>query len=147
MNNYLLRCHDLYFNRINDLKATVTKLHAHLSHKEFIQHPTVKLLKTVMVADQKTIPQDPDRPEYRLRAELKKYRRYKQGLQRYRLFFCFSSLPPIIVYLYLNDEEHLRKEGSKNDPYEDFKRHVSKGLFSHNPSDPATIKWIRNYAG
>jgi mRNA-degrading endonuclease RelE of RelBE toxin-antitoxin system len=104
MNKYLLRCNDLYFNRINDLKSAVVKLYVELNHEDFVQHPTVKLLKTIQVADQEIIPQNPDQPQYRLKGELKKYRRYKQGLQRYRLFFCFSSQPPIIVYLYLNDE-------------------------------------------
>jgi len=145
MSKYLLRCHDFYFNRISDLKALAVKLYAQLNHEDFAQHPAVKLLKTVQVADQDIIPQDPDQPQYRLKGELKKYRRHKQGLRRYRLFFCFSSQPPIIVYLYLNDESHLRKEGSKNDPYEEFKRQIYQGHFSHNPGDPAMQAWLKNY--
>lgn len=142
---YLLKYHEFYYQRIAKLKKQVKELHNKLSPEEFKQHEIVKLAARVREADQKTIPENPDRLEYRLGGELKKYRRYKQGLQRYRLFFCFSSRPPIIVYLYLNDEKHLRKVGSKKDPYEEFKKLVAKKYFSHAPNDPKIQKWIKNY--
>jgi len=59
------------------------------------------------------------------------------------IIFCFSSHPKIIIYLYLNDEKHLRKEGAKTDPYEKFKKLLRKGRFSHNPNDTKTQEWIR----
>lgn len=140
--NYLLRYHDFYFQRIAKLKEQVKELRGKLNNEEFRQHEIVKLAYRIREADQKIIPQDPNRPEYHLVGNLKKYRRYKQGLQRYRLFFCFSTRPEIILYLYLNDEKHLRKEGDKNDPYEEFKKLAAKGYFSHNPADPKIQKWI-----
>lgn len=143
--NYLLRYHDFYFQRIAKLKERVKELHGKLSDEEFRQHEIVKLAYRIREADQEIIPRDPNRPEYRLTGNLKKYRRYKQGLQRYRLFFCFSNQPKIILYLYLNDEKHLRKTGDRNDPYEEFKSLVTKGYFSHNPDDPKIQKWIKNY--
>lgn len=142
---YLLRYHDFYYQRVVQLKEQVKALHKKLSPEEFKQHKIVKFAFRVRRADQEIIPQDPDKPEYRLRKELRKYRRYKQGLQRYRLFFCFSGHPKIILYLYLNDEKHLRKEGSKKDPYEEFKRLVIKKYFSHNPTDPKIQTWIKTY--
>ncbi|MFH1258751.1 MAG: type II toxin-antitoxin system YhaV family toxin [Elusimicrobiota bacterium] len=143
--NYLLRYHDFYFQRITKLKEQVKELRAKLSIEEFRQHEVVKLAYRIREADQEIIPQNPDRPDYRLTGNLKKYRRYKQGLQRYRLFFCFSNQPKIILYLYLNDEKHLRKAQDKNDPYEEFSRLVSKGYFSHNPNDSQIQKWIKDY--
>jgi len=140
---YLLKYHKIYLQRTNSLKAQVRELKARLPEDEFRRHEIVKLAFRIREADQNIIPQDPDRPEYRLKDDLRKYRRYKQGLQRYRLFFCFSSHPKIILYLYLNDEKHLRKEGGKNDPYEEFKRFVNKGLVSHDPGDPRIQKWIK----
>lgn len=142
---YLLKYHDFYYQRILGLKQRVKDLHEKLSPEEFKQHETVKLAYRIRKADQEIIPQDPDRPEYKLRVELKKYRRYKQGLQRYRLFFCFSSHPKVILYLYLNSEKNLRKAFDKNDPYEEFKKLVSKGIVSHNPNDPKIQKCIQNY--
>ena len=143
--NYLLRYHVFYYQRITELKEQVKGLYNKLSNEEFKQHEIVKLAYRIRKADQEIIPQDPDRPEYRLSGKLRKYRRYKQGLQRYRLFFCFSNQPRIILYLYLNDEKHLRKEGDKNDPYEVFKKFIKQGLISHDPENQEIQKWIRNY--
>lgn len=143
--NYLLRYHEFYYQRVTKLKEQVKGLKNRLSDEEFKQHEIVKLAYRIRNADQEIIPQDPDRPEYRLKGELKKYRRYKQGLQRYRIMFCFSTQPKIIVYLYLNDEKHLRKDGDKHDPYNEFKKFLRKGMFSHNPSDQKIQKWIREY--
>lgn len=145
MSDYLLRYHEFYYQRIAVIKEQVKELRARLSDEEFNQHEIVKLAYRIRKADQEIIPQNPNRPEYRLLGKLRKYRRYKQGLQRYRLFFCFSNQPKMILYLYLNDEKHLRKSGAKNDPYEKFKKLVHRGYSSHNPQDPKIQKWILDY--
>ena len=80
--NYLLKYHDFYFQRTAKLKKQVKELRNKLSKEEFQQHKIVKFASRVRKADQEIIPQDPNRPEYRLTGDLKKYRRYKQGLQR-----------------------------------------------------------------
>lgn len=139
-----MKCHHYYYQRIQTLKDQVKALKAKLSPDEFRQHEIVKFAVRVRQADQTIIPQDPNKPEYHLKGDLRKYRRYKQGLKRYRLFFCFSSTPPIILYLYLNDEKHLPKQGDKNDPYNTFARLAKKGTFSHDPSDEKLQKWIRD---
>lgn len=66
------------------------------------------------------IPEDSDRPDYRLTSDLKKFRRVKKhGLPpRYRLFWVFSSRAKAIIFLYLNDEATLR--GAARDPYAVF---------------------------
>ena len=143
--DYLLMYHLFYYQRIAQLKEQVKKLRHKLSEGEFRQHEVVKLAYRIRRADQEISPQDPNRPEYKLRDDLRKFRRYKQGLQRYRLFFCFSNQPKIILYLYLNDEKRLRKSGAKSDPYQEFKKLVNKGTFSHNPDDPKIQKWIGSY--
>ncbi len=143
---YLLKYHMLYYRRIEALKEQVKELRARLTEAEYSQHEVVKFAARVRKADQTIIPQDPDRKDYRLSGILRKYRRYKQGLQRYRLFFCFSNTPPIILYLYLNDEKHLRKDGDKNDPYVEFQRLVNRGLFSHDPSAASIQQWIHDAA-
>lgn len=145
MSKYFLKAHDFYYRRVRELTEQIKELHKKLEPDQFVQHPTVKLARRIREADRVIIPQDPDRPEYRLKAELKKFRRYKQGLKRYRLFFCFANHPMIILYLYLNDEKHLRKDGDKNDPYEVFKKFLKQGSVSHNPEDPRIQKWVHNY--
>jgi toxin YhaV len=53
--------------------------------------------------------------------------------ERYRLFFRFASSPTkVIVYVWFNDEDSLRKAGSKTDVYETFIRMLSRGAV---PSD------------
>jgi len=144
--SYLLKAHSIYASRKLELYKEVKKLKEKLGDKEYKEHPAVKLARRVLEADQYIIPQNPNRKEYYLKGVLKKYRRYKKGLQRYRLSFCFSENPiPIIVYLYLNDKQSLRKEGSKTDPYIIFKNKVNKGVFSNDPMDPKMKKWIQGY--
>ena len=53
--------------------------------------------------------------------------------ERYRLFFRFASNPvKVIVYVWFNDEDTLRKAGAKTDVYETFKRMLARGVV---PSD------------
>lgn len=145
-NNYLLKSHEFFFLRTFELSQEIKKLlEKQLTSEQLTQHPTIKLAKKVLRATFEIIPADPNHPDYRLVNELRKYRRYKKGLKRYRLFFGFSSQPKIILYLYLNDDKSLRKEGSRSDPYEQFKKFVSQGKVSHNPADPKIQKWISDY--
>ena len=50
----------------------------------------------------------------------------------------------MILYLYINDEKHLRKAGAKTDPYEEFKKLARNGLFSANPADPNIQGWLES---
>jgi len=145
MSKYYLKCHELFAGRIAQPQEQVKKLHATLPADEFVQHETVKLAARLRKATNEVIPEDPNRPEYVLSGDLKKYRRYKQGLQRYRIMFCFSNRPSIIIYLYVNDKDHLRKQGGRNDPYEEFKQLIRTGKVSSDPQDPAVQKWILRY--
>lgn len=143
-NNFLLKYHEYYYQRIRKLKDRLKELKATLPHEEYVQHELVKFAARIRNADQRIIPGNPNKPEYRLKGDLKKFRRYKKGLKRYRLFFCFSSTPPIILYLYLNEAKHLRKQGDKNDPYKIFARLVNNGTFSHDPAEVKIQQWIHD---
>ncbi|MBI3296873.1 MAG: type II toxin-antitoxin system YhaV family toxin [Elusimicrobia bacterium] len=143
---YLLRYHDVYADRVEELKTRVRRLKERLPPEEFTRHETVKLAMRVREAESE-VAEDPDRPEYLLRDELRKFRRYKRGLGRYRIIYCFSNKPPIIVFLYLNTEDTLRKAGSSKDPYEEFKSLLRRGKLSHDPSDPKNQRWLDRTAG
>ena len=145
MSNYKLYTHQFYNERISALISTVEKLHKTLARQEYVCHPLVKLLARLSKATLTIIPHNPNHRDYLLKGELAKFRRYKRGLQRFRLLFCFANQPALIVYLYVNDTNHLRKDGDKNDPYEEFKALVQKGIFSHNPNDLVMRKWIRQH--
>lgn len=142
-NDYFLKFHDFYYSRLSQLKEQIRKLKSTLPSDEYVHNEVVKFAARLKKATFEIIPQDPNKSEYQLHGDLKGYRRYKQGLKRYRLFFVFSNRPPLILYLYINDEKHLRKEGDKSDPYEEFKKLVIKGLFSSNPVDPKIQQWVR----
>jgi toxin YhaV len=92
---------------------------------------TLAALAKVMLND---VPEDPSRPAYRqgntLGPEHRHWRRAKFG-GRFRLFFRYDSRSRVIVYAWMNDEQTLRKQGSKTDPYATFRRMLDRG----NPPD------------
>jgi toxin YhaV len=97
------------------------------------QQPKTKLLASVYRSMTVTVPTKPADPVFLLGHSLSKthgnWRRVKKGLpQRYRLFFMFASNPlAVVIYAWLNDEDTLRKEGSRTDVYEVFKRMLERG--------------------
>jgi len=92
---------------------------------------TLEALAKVMLND---VPEDPSRPAYRqgntLGPEHRHWMRAKFG-GRFRLFFRYDSRSRVIVYAWINDEQTLRKQGSKTDPYATFRRMLDRG----NPPD------------
>ena len=96
---------------------------------EYRQHPTVKLFASIIRLIREVIPSDPNAARFRLTGALRTFRRAKNlGMPpRYRLFWVFSERHRTIVFLYLNDETTLRKEGSSSDPYAVFSRLVARG--------------------
>lgn len=126
----------LYYFRIfkaalDELEAVVTQL-AQDDPKGYKTHPKTKLLATVYKAITQVVPANPDAPEFRLGKTLgagnTNWRRVKKGMpDRYRLFFRFASNPvKVIVYVWFNDENTLRKAGAKTDVYETFKRILAR---------------------
>lgn len=128
-NGWTIYFHRVFAERYEQLLSSVTALKGTLPSKEYRQRPTVKLFAKLTRAIRETVPADPDAPEYRLKRDLAKFRRMKgHGLaDRYRLFWVFSSRLRVIVFLYLNDESTLRKQDAASDPYEVFKRLLSRG--------------------
>lgn len=128
----------LYYYRtfkaaLDELDAVVTRL-ALDDPSGYKTHPRTRLLASVYRAITQLVPANPDAPEFRLGKSLgvdnTHWRRVKKGMpDRYRLFFRFASSPlKVIVYVWFNDENTLRKAGSKTDVYETFKRMLAKGV-------------------
>ena len=127
----------LYYYRtfkaaLDELEAVVTQLAAD-DPAGYKTHPKTKLLASVYRAITQLVPANPDAPALRLGKTLgsdhTNWRRVKKGMpDRYRLFFRFASSPvKVIVYGWFNDEDTLRKAGSKTDVYEAFKRKLARG--------------------
>jgi toxin YhaV len=117
---------------LDELEAFVTEL-AEKDPKGYRTHPKAKLLASVYRAVTELVPANPDASDFRLGKTLgsgnTNWRRDKKGMpNRYRLFFRFASNPvKVIVYVWFNDEDTLRKAGSKTDVYETFKRMLARG--------------------
>ena len=117
---------------LDELEAQVAVL-ARGDPDVYKSHPKTRLLASVYKAITQSVPADPDHPDFRLGKTLGReyanWRRVKKGMpDRYRLFFRFASRPvKIIVYVWFNDEDTLRKAGSKTDVYEAFRRMLARG--------------------
>ena len=134
----------LYYCRVfkaalDELEAVVSKLAAD-DPAGYKTHPKTKLLASVYRAATQLVPANPDAPDFRLGKTLgsgnTNWRRVKKGMpDRYRMFFRFASNPvKVIVYVWFNDEDTLRKAGSKTDVYETFKRMLARGLVPNDIS-------------
>ena len=132
----------LYYYRtfkavLDELEAIVSKLAAR-DPAGYKQHPRTKLLACIYRAVTEVVPANPDAAAFRLGRTLgtahTHWRRVKQGMpERYRLFFRFASQPlKVIVYVWFNDEDTLRKAGSKSDVYEAFRRLLARGAVPEN---------------
>jgi toxin YhaV len=129
INGWLVLFHSAFDRRYVALQGEARELKERLSTQQYAQHPRVMLLAAVTRLIAEIVPDDPNAPDFRLHDELSTCRRAKgHGLpQRYRLFWVFSERNKTIIFLYLNDEETLRKEGARSDPYAVFARLVARG--------------------
>ncbi len=118
---------------LDKLEADVAKLAAR-DPKRYVSHPKTKLLASVYDAITKRVPANPKDKAFELGKTLvvsyKHWKRVKKGMpDRYRLFFRFATTPnPLIIFVWLNDEDSLRKAGSKTDVYEAFKQKLARGV-------------------
>jgi len=131
-NGWQLFYFKLFKVALDELEQVVTKLAKQNPHG-YKSHPKTRLLASIYKAITRTVPGDPDHPDFRLGkalgAEHTNWRRVKKGMpDRYRLFFRFASKPiKLIVYVWFNDEDTLREAGSKTDVYEVFRRMLGRG--------------------
>jgi toxin YhaV len=111
------------------LEAEVERLRAE-KPTSFASHPKVKLYARLCMLIIEEIPRDPNANVYALGNTLgTTHRHWRQAkfLKRFRLFFRFDSASRIIVYAWVNDENTLRKAGSRSDPYAIFSRRLENG--------------------
>ncbi len=96
----------------------------------FSEHPKAKLLSRILSLILDEIPQDPNAAEYQLGntlGPLHRHWRRAKFLGRFRLFYRFSSVHRVIIYAWINDENTLRKAGSRTDPYMVFNKRLKDG--------------------
>ncbi len=136
-NGWHLYYHRVFKVALDELEAAVGKLAAD-DPTGYKKHPKTRLLASVYRTVKQLVPANPDAADFRLGKTLRpastNWRRVKKGMpERYRLFFRFASSPKkAIVYVWFNDEDSLRKAGSKTDVYETFKRMLARGMVPNN---------------
>ena len=142
-NGWTLYLHPLFQQQLEKITAQVETLQAKdpLRYKE---QSATKLLATISRFMREIIPRDPGAAEFRqgntLGADNRQWFRAKfHG--RYRLFFRYSSQEKVIVYAWVNDENTLRKAGSRTDPYSVFRAMLNAG----NP--PSTMAELLAVSG
>ena len=132
INGWQLFYFKLFKAALDELEHVVTALAAS-DPTGYKRHPQTRLLASLYKAITQTVPHNLDHPDFRLGKTLgakhAHWRRVKKGMpDRYRLFFRFASKPmKVVVYVWFNDEDTLRKAGSKTDVYEIFKHMLGRG--------------------
>src|SRR5487761_1396886 len=131
-NGWHILFNEPFTTRYGDLSARVRDLKRSLTAEEYGRHPDVKLFSALYRIVYEIVPENPDHADFRLRGDLKKFRRVKgKGLpRRYRLFFMYMESAKAIIFLYVNDERSMRKQGDDDDPYERFAVLVRLGRVS-----------------
>ena len=133
VNGWALYAHPFFLERLEALTAEVEKA-AEKDPDEFHRHPSYKLLDAIAENILVNVPANPAHPGYRQGTTLGKTNKHwlrvkKQGMApRYRLFFQLrSDAPKTIIYVWINDQDTLRKAGGKNDVYAVFAAMIKGG--------------------
>jgi toxin YhaV len=124
-----LRRSKVFAEALDALEREVARL-AEADPAGYLAHPKTKLFIRISDLILEEIPLNPNAPEYGLGNTLGPSRRHwrrAKFLQRFRLFYRFESASRTIVYAWMNDENTLRKAGSKSDPYAVFQRRLDRG--------------------
>jgi toxin YhaV len=132
-NGWKLYAHPAFGARLEILIQAVEGLEKR-QPQGYRSHPKAKLLKRILDLLLTEIPRNPNAAEFQLGNTLgPAYRHWRRAkfLDRFRLFFRFSSARKTIVYAWVNDETTLRKAGARTDPYAVFTRGLEEG----NPPD------------
>jgi len=133
VNGWTLYWHPAFQEKFENLLAIVQDIQANRP-QDLEENGHAKLLKRIVDIMVVEIPQDPDHAKYIQGNTLgKAYRNWRRAkfLQRFRLFFKFSSTHKIIIFAWVNDSNTLRQTGAKTDPYTVF----AKKLISGEPPD------------
>lgn len=130
VNGWRLFCHHLLLNQIDRLQMQMERAQR-TDPMEWHRNANVKVLTTLATLMIRRIPRDPGDPIYRqgntLGARNRAWFRAKFGGNRFRLFYRYDSQSRVIIFVWVNDSESLRKAGSRTDPYAIFCHMLDNG--------------------
>jgi toxin YhaV len=134
VHGWTLFAHPLFLDPIETLTARVKAARARDPEGYRNRNDSKRLAAIARLAFD-VIPQDPERPEYRLGRALGENHRHwfrAKFFQQYRLFFRFHKGSRILVLAWVNDEQSKRAYESANDAYRMFRKMLQQG---HPPDD------------
>ena len=134
VHGWTLFAHPLFLDQVETLAARVKAARAGDPEGYRNRNDSKRLAAIARLAFD-VIPQDPERPEYRLGQALGEDRRHwfrAKFFQQCRLFFRFHKGSRILVLAWVNDEQSKRAYESANDAYHVFRKMLQQG---HPPDD------------
>ena len=129
VHGWTLFAHPLFLDPIETLTARVKAARARDPEGYRNRNDSKRLAAIARLAFD-VIPQDPERPEYRLGRALGENHRHwfrAKFFQQYRLFFRFHKGSRILVLAWVNDEQSKRAYESANDAYRMFRKMLQQG--------------------
>ncbi|MBU6450316.1 MAG: type II toxin-antitoxin system YhaV family toxin [Cyanobacteria bacterium REEB67] len=130
VNGWSLYQHPLFKSQFDRLLADAQRLEMQYP-ETYHEHKTIKLLAKITRLISDEIPSEPGHERWNQGNTLgKDHRHWKRAkFGRFRLFFRYLATADkrVIVYVWFNDENALRKAGDKNDPYAVFERGLKRG--------------------
>lgn len=130
VNDWNLYQYKIFSEQLNLLTTEVEKI-CSLNPETYKEHGKTKRLARIKKLILEEIPNDPISAKWNQGNTLGKgnrhWKRAKFGQNRFRLFFRFDKSRKVIIYAWMNDENTLRKEGDKNDPYNIFTQRLLNG--------------------
>ena len=128
VNGWTLYWHPAFKEQFDKLLSAVQAIKDNRLH-ELNTNDRAKLLKRVLeiiVEEIRKVPNHANFAQGNTLGEANRHWRRAKFLQRFRLFFRFSSTAKIIIYAWVNDEKTLRQAGAKTDVYEVFENRLKK---------------------
>ena len=130
VNGWKLVQYKLFTEQLSELISQVDELKT--AHPEsYRDHPRTKRLARIKKLMLEEIPADPGHAQWNqgntLGKDFRLWKRAKFGQNRFRLFFRYDGIRKVIIYAWVNDENTLRKEGAKSDPYVVFSKCLLNG--------------------
>ena len=123
VNGWALFVHPLLLDQLEALHGQVAALREN-APTTYVNKNAAKQLAALAKLVCEVIPQNSERPEYRRASSLGEGHRNwfsAQFFQQYRLYFRYHRESKIIVFVWLNDEDPDRANGSADDAYREIR--------------------------
>lgn len=129
ISGWTLHAHQCFIDQVEAL-ATRVEQQQRADPDGYRNKKQARLLASIYALMTMEIPGNPASPAYEQGNTLGKARRHWKRAkfnERFRLFFQYQSSLNELVYAWVNDQDTLRKRGSKTDAYAVFTRMIAAG--------------------